>query len=191
MKQFSKNNLQSTIFNLQFSIAFLIMLLLPLAAPAQMHEASEYEVKAAFIYNFANFVEWPEGALAPDSTLNICLLGDDPFVKLFDSITGQVMGKRKVVIKRAASLKDIKPCRVLFIASSEKARLKEITGLARANNILTIGDTEGFAKKGLTINLFMDKGKVRFEINPEAAKQAGLRVSPRLLDLARIVREGP
>lgn len=189
MKQFSIKNIQSTIFNLQFSIVFLIMLFLPLAAPAQVHEASEYEVKAAFIYNFANFVEWPEGAL--DGTLNICLLGDDPFEKLFDSITGQVMGKRKVVIKRAVSLKDIIPCRVLFIASSEKARLKEITGLARANNILTIGDTEGFAKKGLTINLFMDKGKVRFEINQEAAKQAGLRVSPRLLDLARLVREGP
>lgn len=172
---------------LQFSIALLI-LLLPLSSHAQPQEASEYEVKAGFVYNFTKFTEWPEGAL--DGGFNICVLGEDPFGTHLDSITGKAVGNRKVVIKKADSVRDIGGCQVLFISSSEKGRIQEIIEAVRDKNILTVGDTEVFAKNGVIINLFMENKKVRFEINPDAAVRSGLRISPRLLGLARIVREG-
>lgn len=170
----------------QYSIFFFLLFLCSPASP-EAYEAKEYEVKAAFIYNFAKFVEWPEGA--PDNVLQVCILGEDPFGKALDSLESKSIGKRKVALNRLSSVKNSGSCHILFIASSEKRQLRSITQTLRSAKVLTIGDSEGFAKKGLIINLFMDKGKVRFEINLDAARRSGLSISPRLLELARIVRE--
>lgn len=177
---------QYSILNFKFSIIFFFLFLCS-PASSEIHEATEYEVKAAFIYNFAKFVEWPEGS--PDNVLQVCILGEDPFGKAIDSIESKSIGKRKVALNRINSVKNSGSCHILFIASSEKRQLRSITQTLSSAKILTIGDSEGFAKKGLVINLFMDKGRVRFEINLDAARRSGLRISPRLLELARIVRE--
>lgn len=160
-----------------------------LTKQAEAGQASEYEVKAAFLYNFAKFVEWPESTT--DNTLNICTLGEDPFDKAMDSIVGRFIKKRRVVIKRISSVKKSENCHILFVSSSERKQLRAITQAIGDAAILTIGDTEGFAKKGLIINLIMENDKVRFEVNLDAAKRSGLHISSSLLELARIIREGP
>ena len=157
------------------------------SAHAEMREASEYEVKAAFMYNFLKFTEWPHGAL--DGTVNLCILGDDPFGNVLDSIEGKGVGPRKVEVYRYSSLKEVGKCHVMFISPSEKWRLDGILRASAGSGILTVGDTEGYAKKGVIINFFMENNRVRFEINLDAARRSGLRVNPHLLGLARIVRE--
>lgn len=144
---------------------------------------AEYEVKAAFIYNFAKFVEWQK----PADELPLCIIGNDPFGAAMKNVEGKIAGGKRIVVRRIKSLEELKRCQMLFISSSEKNKLDDITGLARDIGILTISDTESFAEKGVVINLYIEEDKVRFEINIDAAADARLKISSRLLSLARIV----
>ena len=173
-------------------IAIGICLSLALGASAQAldsSDSSEYLIKAGFIYNFAKLVGWPQGAFAqPDSPIVIGILGTDPFGSIIDHILAdKQIDSRRFVIKRLKWGMDLKGCDILFIGASEAVHLEEVIRSVKGSPILTIGETPGFAKRGCIINLVVEDNKVRFEVNLDAAKQADLNISSRLLALARIV----
>lgn len=165
--------------------------LLGAALGAQGQEAppTEYQVKAAFLYNFGRFVEWPQSA-APASAFTICVLGKDPFGKALDKlIQGKSLQGRKLAARRLERVEDAGDCRILFISPSEDARLTQILAGLRGRSVLTVGEAKRFAERGGMINFRLEAGRVRFEINPEAAAQAGLTISSQLLRLATIVHQ--
>lgn len=159
------------------------------AQSADSSDSSEYLIKAGFIYNFAKLVEWPaNGFVQPDSPIVIGILGTDPFGTIIDRTVGdKKIGGHRFVVKRLKWGMDFRDCQILFVSSSEYAHTDEIVRAARGLPILTIGEMPGFASRGGIINLTLEDDKVRFEVNVEAAKQANLNISSRLLALARIV----
>ena len=174
------------------TIAIVILPSLGLQAHAQDSSvSSEYLIKAGFIYNFANLVQWPANAFAqPDSPIVIGILGEDPFGAVLDRVlAGKRVNGRVFLVKRLKSVVDLKECHILFVSSSEIAHLAEAIHLVKGMPILTIGEIPGFAKRGGIINLILEDNKVRFEVNVEAAKEADLTISSRLLALARIVQD--
>ncbi|MCX7965825.1 MAG: YfiR family protein [Syntrophorhabdaceae bacterium] len=156
---------------------------------AELYKFSEYEVKAAFIFNFSKFVSWPEGHFSKRKrTINLCILGTGFPLNTFDYFEGETAQNYTFTKKRVKDLSDIDGCDMLFICSSERFRIDQIIKTVKNMPILTIGDTEGFAEKGVIINLYMEENKVRFEINIDAARQARLSISSHLLKLARIIQ---
>ncbi len=151
-----------------------------------LNEAEGYKVKAAFIYNFINFVEWPAEPNAGPNLL-FYIIGSDPFGESLAMIKDRAVGGRKIIVKNVNCVKHLKNCDVLFIPGSQKGRLEQILDALKGAHVLTIGDTDGFAARGVIINMFLYEGKIRFEVNLEAARRAGLRIDSRLLKLARIV----
>ncbi len=155
-------------------------------------DASEYLIKAGFIYNFAKFVEWPSTAFSqPDSPITIGVLGTDPFGSVLDRLVeDKKIGPRGFVVKRykwGKDLKDLKECKILFVSASEKAHIDEIVQAVKGLPILMVGETPGFAERGGIIRFTLEDNRVRFEINVEAAHQADLNISSRLLTLAKII----
>ena len=157
----------------------------------------EYAVKSAFLYNFATFVEWPPGApgaSAPQVT--ICLLGADPFGETLDqTVAGKTIGSRPLAVKRISRPTEAAGCAVVFVGVGQGLRLPSLFADLRGLPVLTVGDAEGFAEAGGIIGMFVENNRVRFEINLGAADRARLKISSRLLSLARIVgskrSEGP
>lgn len=160
---------------------------------AQSKGASEYQVKAAFLYHFAQFVEWPPGAFREaGAPLTYCLLGDDSFGGAFElALGGKSVGTHPVRVRHLGQVKDVSGCHVLFVSASEKKNIAAVLEGAKGNPVLTVGDSEHFVEEGGMIGLFLEDNKVRFEINAGAAQQAGLKISARLLALASKVIGGP
>jgi hypothetical protein len=155
-------------------------------------DSSEYLIKAGFIYNFAKFVQWPSATSSqPDSPIVIGVLGTDPFGNVLDRIVeDKKIGTRGFVVKRykwGKDLKDLKDCKILFVSASEKARIDEILLSVKGLPILTVGETPGFAERGGVIRFTLEDNRVRFEVNVDAAHQAELNISSRLLTLAKII----
>jgi hypothetical protein len=170
------------------ALTFLLMLVHAGGAMAQQAPVGEYEVKAAFLYNFAKFVEWPEvsgAGGAPEFVIGI--LGQDPFGSDIAVIEGKSVNGKILKIVRSDSLAELNNCQVLFISGPVENRLDDILKKLGSRPILTVGDTHGFAHAGIMINLFKKDNKIRFEINPTAAEKTGLRISSHLLRLARII----
>jgi hypothetical protein len=172
----------------------------PKAHSQDTSASSEYLIKAGFIYNFANLVQWPATTFPqPDSPIVIAILGQDHFGTTLDRVLeGKKVNGRPFVIKRLKSVSellksvaDLKECQILFISSSEMPHLAEAIQIVKGLPVLTIGETPGFAKSGGMINLILEDNRVRFEVNVEAAKEADLTISSRLLALARIVPQAP
>jgi len=162
------------------------------AQAADSADASEYLIKAGFIYNFAKFVEWPSTAFSqPDSPITIGVLGTDPFGSVLDRLVeDKKIGPRGFVVKRykwGKDLKDLKECKILFVSASEKAHIDEIVQAVKGLPILMVGETPGFAERGGIIRFTLEDNRVRFEINVDAAHQADLNISSRLLTLAKII----
>lgn len=157
--------------------------------PAETNPAPpvEYQVKAAFIDNFIKFIDWPEGALA-DSTINISILGDTPLAEALKSIEDVQVKGRRLSIRTIKTVQDLGASHIVFVASSETNRIEEVLGALKKRNVLTIGEVGGFCRKGGMINFTLDENKVRFEINVDSARDAGLNISSKLLKLARIVQ---
>jgi hypothetical protein len=170
---------------------FLLVLCL-LAATAQAQSATEYQVKAAFLFNFARFVEWPPDAFpSPDSALQICVLGEDPFGRDFEQvIVDKTVNGHRIEIAHPDGTPQARACQILFIAASEKARLPSILQGLKGASVLIVGDTPGFAALGGAINFVLDDSRVRFEINLKAAELAHLKISARLLTVAKVVMNG-
>ena len=149
---------------------------------------SEYDIKAAFLYKFAVFAEWPSSALGNTNTpFTIAILGRDPFGERLEGvIRQQAVHQRSLRFRRYDRVAEAlaEPCHVLFIAASEQSRLPEILSGLGSAPILTVGDTEGYGAGGVMLNLLVRDRGVRFEINQPAVSRVGLRVSAQLLDLA-------
>ena len=155
-------------------------------------DSSEYLIKAGFIYNFAKFVEWPSAAFAqPESPIVIGVLGTDPFGNVLDRIVeDKKIGPRGFVVRRykwGRDLKELKDCKILFVSASERAHIDEILLGVKGLPILTVGETPGFAERGGVIRFTLEDNRVRFEVNVDAAHQADLNISSRLLTLAKII----
>jgi hypothetical protein len=161
-----------------------------LVAVAQAQNAEEYQVKAAFLYNFAKFVEWPAQAFkGPTDPTVICVLGQNPFGHaLEEAVAGKTVAGRGIVTREVSDVKQAGSCQILFIGASERKRWSAILEGIKGGCILTVGESEEFAAKGGIIGLKLEDGKVRFEINVDAAEHAKLRISSKLLSLAQVVR---
>lgn len=157
----------------------------------QSQTVHEYEIKAAFLYNFVKFVEWPNEVLPETSdTITVCVLGGgDPSVEPLESIQGKIVRGRRLSVRRIRAIKDVESCHVLFISSSEESRLPQIMQSLHGSSVLTVGEMEGFIPSGGIINFVVERNKVRFEINPTSAERARLKLSSQLLSLARVVRQ--
>ena len=150
---------------------------------------SEYQVKAAFIYNFLKFVEWPADSLNSPDTICLGVLGRDPFDEALRSVEGKLAKGRKVVVVHFRSIEEVKGCELLYISGSEKWRLPQILNYAQNSRMLTVADQEGFCESGGMINLMFVKNRLGFEVNVAAASRARLRVSSQLLKLAHNIYE--
>ena len=157
---------------------------------ADARVASEYEIKAALVYKLALFVEWPAASLSNEKTpLILGILGNDPFGPHLRKATAdkKVRGS-PIVLRSCRDVEQAKGCHLLFVSSSEKANLSKILVRLRGQSILTVGDMEGFAAAGGIVNLLSER-TVKFQINPDAAHRADLRISSQVLELAQIVRD--
>lgn len=180
-------------------VAVLLSLSVAVGANAQASASaasSEYLIKAGFIYNFAQLVQWPSAAFSQaDSPIVIGILGTDPFGTSIDRVVeNKKLDGRSLVVKRlrwSKDLKDLTECNILFVSTSEKEHISDVINIVKWLPILTIGETPGFAARGGIINLTLEDNKIRFEVNMGAAKQANLNISSRLLALAKIVPQSP
>jgi hypothetical protein len=163
-------------------------------ASAQPAPSAEYRIKAAFLFNFVQFVEWPESAFPNErAPLVICVAGTDPFGNALDQvIEGESVGKRRLIVRRTGNPEGLDTCHLLFVSRSEKARLgKVLDAVGSSTPVLTVSDIDGFVVRGGAIGLFLEHHRVRFEINPSNAQRRGLKLSSQLLDLGRIRESGP
>lgn len=163
-------------------LLILALALSPVAAAAD-RPPQEYEVKAAFLLNFSKFIEWP--AAAAESPFTICILGDDPFGPLLDQmISGETVGGRKLVVQRLGRNKPAS-CQILFAGRNDLPA--PLPGLARG--VLTVGEGEEFLREGGMIAFVLEDRRVRFNVSQKAALKAGLRISSKLLSVARSVEK--
>lgn len=172
------------------TIALIAALLCPAAVRGQ-GQAGEYQVKAAFLFNFGKFVEWPEASFAErNSPFSICVLGEDPFGKTLDeTIQGKQLSNHPVRITRTMDPAVARQCQIVFVSGSEKPQLSAVFHALCGSNALLVGEIPGFAAAGGAIELTFEDNHVRFAINPGAIRRAGLQISSQLLALAKIVRE--
>lgn len=165
-------------------------------APADAAEtrlSREFQVKAVFLFNFAQFVEWPAGAFeSPTSPLVIGVLGLDPFGPYLDeAVSGEKVNGHPLVVQRYRRVSDIGACHILFVSGSEGARAEQVAESLQGRSILTVCDWEGFARHGGMIRFMMERSHVRLRINLDAAKAAGLTISSKLLRSAELVNNQP
>ncbi len=167
-------------------IVMLCALASVLDAGAEERTYGEYEIKAAFLYSFVKFVDWPEkGSAQGKTTMSLCVIGKDPFGAALDEIRGKTVRGKRLEVRHISAPRELRECQVLFVSSSERERLARIVEWAKEANVLTIGDSAGFGEQGVIINLVIEENKVKFEINVERARQARLVVSSKLLKLAQ------
>jgi len=152
----------------------------------------ERQLKAAFLYNFAKFVEWPGDAFAgPADPLRFCVLGDDLVGEELDRLLrGKTIANRPLVARRLKGVAEAQHCHVLFIAAEEQGRMRELPGAVRGASVLTVGENNTFIAWGGVINLLLEDEQLRFEVSLRAAGEARLKISSKLLALARAVHTG-
>lgn len=151
---------------------------------------NEYEAKAAFLFNFVKFIEWPSQAFADDnSPLIIGVVGDDgSSVVVEQIINGKTANGRRLIVKRFSSSKKLTYCHMIFVRASERDNIRQ-TLAATGPGTLTVGETENFVRWGGIITFIVVDGKLRLEINQTSAERAGLKISAKLLSLARVIRD--
>ncbi len=173
-------------------LAALVLLATALRASSQTNPSSEYQVKAAFLFHFAQFVEWPEGAFKDASSpLTYCTIGEDPFHgSLDETLNGKTIGARSFRVLHLKQPQEIRGCQVLFVGAGEKKLFPAILAGVQGNSVLTVGESEHFVREGGMIGFLLEENKIRFEINLEAAQKAKLKISSRLLALAKSVIGG-
>jgi hypothetical protein len=158
----------------------------PLLGQPPPSPPKEYKVKATFLFNFAQFVEWPAAVFA-DATAPIIIgvLGDDEFGPFLDQIVqGETIRNRPLIIKRSRTVDELKRCHILFISKSEESQLATILASLNEAPVLTVGEVEGFIRSGGVINFCLRDKRVRFEVNPVAGQNQKLRLSAQLLQLS-------
>ena len=152
-------------------------------ARAEPAVSAEYQLKAVFLFNFAQFVEWPASAFPdPRAPLVIGVLGKDPFGSYLDElVSGEKIGDRPLVIRRFSRLEDLAGCHILFVSRSEARSLDTIMARLKEQSLLTVSDADAFTRQGGMVRFAMENGKIRLRINVEAAKAGHLRISSKVL----------
>lgn len=188
-----------TTYSLVKFCATVLAALLSLAAAssirAQAGTSVEYQIKAAFLFNFAKFVDWPPDAFPSDKApITLCMFRHDPFGSSLDEIIqGKTINNRAILARRTNELPDLKPCQLVFVDKEADKGLSDVLNSLKGTSALVVGESEGFAERGGGIQFFLEDNKLRFAINVDAIQRARLNVSSKLLALARIVhsRENP
>ena len=154
------------------------------AAEGRASAPGEYVVKTALVYNFIKFVEWPPEPAVRVKTIRLCVLDSERVPVLFSDLDGQeIMGKR-LAVSSVQDAREAGDCDILFLTAAQSPRLPAVLDVIAGHPTLTIGDTAGYARQGIMINMYLENKRVRFEINVERARSAGLRISTKLLNLA-------
>jgi hypothetical protein len=162
---------------------------------ARAAQTGERELKAAFLYNFAKFVDWPPAAFPePATPVILCVLGDDAIgASLERVVKGETLNDRRLVVRRLRDPQEVRDCHVLFVSPAEK-HISQLLASLREAGVLTVGDGNDFLDQGGMIRFFLEQNRVRFDINLDAAERSRLKLSSKLLRLARAVnpqrREG-
>lgn len=165
-------------------------LLVPASLVAQLPKPSEYQVKAAYIYNFGKFVKWPPTSVAnQSSSFIICALGEDSMSSILQStLSGKSIAGRPVTVKQISKPQDAIGCQILFLNLDEKSHLQGILSALGRASVLTVSDIPDFSKRGGMIQFVLEDDRVRFEINRASAESAGLTLTSDLLKVATVVR---
>lgn len=158
-----------------------------MGATAAMPAPAETELKAAFLYNFIQYVEWPSGKVPANEVFPLCFLGGNPFSDAFDVLQQNKATHPRLLLKDVRLEEAGKSCRMLYIAASMQPKLPRILAALAGSGVLTVADTEGFAESGVMINLVSRQRNLRFQINWQSAKRDGLQISAQLLRLAEKV----
>jgi hypothetical protein len=162
-----------------------------LAADPSAAASLEQQVKIAFLYNFAKFVEWPKGAFASGSApLIVGVLGSDAFcLELERDLKGRSVGVRPIKVRRLTSIEEARTVQILFVGTAGGPEIKRVLALIASTPVLTVADMPRFAARGGMINFTLEENKVRFEINVAAARRAGLKISSKLLNVASALHD--
>ena len=165
-----------------------VLLSVPVGAADSTTE--EYTVKAALVYNFARFTEWPDDAFdLNERTLKIMYYGDENLRDAFETVSGRMVGNRRIVVEYAAEPEDVIGCNLLFLARTEREEWPQILAAIEGDPILIIGEMNGFLESGGVVNLHLVKSKIRFQVNLDSARARELQISSQLLMLATSVIE--
>lgn len=153
--------------------------------------APEYRIKAAFLYNFTLYTEWPPTAFDdPSSPIVLAVAGEDPFGEELDAaVRGKTVRGRSIDIRRYDRAADVPKCHVLFLANDQAKNLPQVLQRFRDAALLTVGEADSFTRSGGVIRLFVEEKKVHFEVNPDAAARAHVKLSSKLLSLAKVIRD--
>jgi hypothetical protein len=169
------------------AIAAIAFAVIPVLGHCADTTASEYDVKAVFLLNFTRFIEWPAAAFSADLPFSICILGSDPFGSVLDrTIEGETVNGRRIEVRRDAR-PPFTSCQVVFAPESEKGLSKTLANVGPG--VLTVGEGDHFLKEGGMIAFILENRRVRFDIHQSAASRAALRISSRLLNVARSVEK--
>lgn len=169
-------------------LTYCIRFFLPPPAHGGPVIGTEYEVKAGFIYNFANFVAWPEESFqsSPD-TLVLCYFSDNPESGALKKLEGKTIKGKMIHVLELNESDCIDPCHILFLGTQDRELIRQFLDRAKGRSILTIGEVEGFTGMGGIINFFEEQNRLRFKVNLDAAQKADLKMSSQLLLSAQIV----
>ena len=157
------------------------LVLMALAPRAFSDDLPEYRLKAAFLYNFALFTEWPGET---GSTLNLCVYGRDPFGAELDALQGKPVGNRRMAIRRVISVEGLSGCQLVFIADPSAGAIATVLSAVHGAAVLTVADAPGAAKRGVALNMNVVNNRITFEANLAAARAANVNLSSKLLSLA-------
>jgi hypothetical protein len=157
---------------------------------SQDGKPTEYQVKAAYLYNFAKFVEWPAATFSgPSAPVIFGILGVDPFGKNIDALMGKTINGRNILVRRYHSLAEIQKCHVLFISASEHWHLGLILKSLSHSGMLLVSDMDSFASHGGMIGFIVTGRTIGFEVNVDAVTRAGITLHSRLMSMAVIVHD--
>jgi len=171
--------------------AALLVLGAATSASAQDSPSVEYQVKAAFLFNFAKFVDWPLNSFPDEKTpITICIFRYDPFGSALDDIIrGKNIDNRPFVKRRIDDIGELKACQIVFVSAREDKLLSDILNNLKGTSALVVGESENFAERGGEIQFYLENNRMRFTVNVDAVQRARLSISSKLLTLAKIVHD--
>lgn len=161
------------------------------SAGPSAQQVNEYYIKAAYVYNLTKFVEWPPQVYKNGADpIVICVAGQSPIQEaLLEAVKGERIDGRTLIVQQFPAAEQARACHVLFVSVSDRKRTRSILEDFKTQGTLTVGETEGFLDEGGAVNFKLDGNRVHIEVNLNAVERHGLRISPKLLSLARVVRK--
>lgn len=186
MRERARLQTRGTRFRSRLLLAlFLGVVLHPRSSSAQQVRPTEFQVKAAYLYNFGKFVRWQASTASATDSFEICVIGKNPFGSALEgTVAGEKIDGKTLIARNISNPQEASRCRILFISESEEGHLKSILGIAKQFGELTVSDIPDFAERGGMIEFLSQDGKIRFEVNLTPAREAGLTVSSELLKVA-------